>query len=77
MLRPGPYQAAIQRYVDATKNLYKRLFDQFFAAINQEVVKLGQERKASTLSHKNMGDRASADVAHETEQISNVIIDLS
>lgn len=68
--RPGPYQAAIQRYVDATKMLYRRLFDQFFTAINAEVAKLGQERKLSTMSNRNFGDRASADV--ETEQISKV-----
>ncbi|VDM74948.1 unnamed protein product [Strongylus vulgaris] len=43
--RPTPYNAAIQRYVESTRNLYKRHFDTFFEAVIGEVQKLGSAEK--------------------------------
>ncbi|VDO57788.1 unnamed protein product [Haemonchus placei] len=43
--RPTPYNAAIQRYVDSTKTLYKRHFETFFDAVIAEVQRLGSTDK--------------------------------
>ncbi|RCN30905.1 exocyst complex component 1 family protein [Ancylostoma caninum] len=77
--RPTPYNAAIQRYVESTKTLYKRHFDTFFEAVIGEVQKLGSSDKrlnSSNLSAKSSVDRQSlslSDISAEYGQVSALI----
>ncbi|EPB80848.1 hypothetical protein ANCCEY_00050 [Ancylostoma ceylanicum] len=77
--RPTPYNAAIQRYVESTKTLYKRHFDTFFEAVIGEVQKLGSSDKrlnSSNLSAKSSVDKQSfslSDVSAEYGQVSALI----
>ncbi|KAK6061299.1 exocyst complex component 1 family protein [Cooperia oncophora] len=57
--RPTPYNAAIQRYIDATKILYRRHFETFFDAVIGEVQRLGSTDKR--LNSSNMSTKSSMD----------------
>ncbi|KAK5965150.1 Exocyst complex component 1 [Trichostrongylus colubriformis] len=77
--RPAPYNAAIQRYVDSTKILYKRHFETFFDAVIGEVQRLGSVDKrlnSSNLSSKSSMDKQSfsmSEVSADYAQVSALI----
>ncbi|VDL71679.1 unnamed protein product [Nippostrongylus brasiliensis] len=73
--RPAPYNAAIQRYVDSTKILYKRHFETFFDAVIGEVQRLGlAEKRLSTQSFSV--SELSADYAQVSALIETVLGEL-
>lgn len=73
--RPTPYNAAVQRYVESTKILYKRHFEAFFNSVIDEVQRIGLTDKrlnSSNLSSKGSMDTMS-ELSADSAQVSTLI----
>ncbi|CAI4225600.1 unnamed protein product [Auanema sp. JU1783] len=74
--KPAAYSVVMQRYVDATKQLYKKLFDQFFEQLHVEINKLSYKRSESTANSAKLSVASSIsfpDTSNEFEEISKLI----
>ncbi|CAI5454116.1 unnamed protein product [Caenorhabditis angaria] len=66
--RPKAYTISLQRYMDSTNMLYKRLFDNFFETLISKVPKANEKRNTSaTVSSKSSDNQSFMSVASDVD----------